>query len=152
MKTKNIGFLLTHIDNSITYNKLFEEISILIQKHPYHHICIFNSHCEKMNTMNIPLLHINQAKFFDGKLFVFDIPGLYLVKHFHLIKQKYFLAQDIPWIKTQDAYAKWKNILMQNNLEVIASNQYVNDIYSICWKKPISIMESISNENISQLL
>ena len=152
MKTKNIGFLLTNIDNSNYYNELFQQISLLIKNNPYHHICIFNSHSEKINTMNVPILHINQAKFFDGNMFIFDISSLHLIKNFPLIEHKYFVAQDINWIRSYNNYQEWRYILEQDNLDIIASNQYIYDIYDICWKKPVAIMESISYENISKLL
>lgn len=149
---QNIGFLLTHIDNGVFYDNLLQQIKLLIDNNPYKHICVFNSYTEKYDSYNVPLLHLNQAKFFDGDMFIFDVVSLCIVKNFPLLTNKYYFCQDIPWYKSYNNYQEWAHILEQENLKIIAQNQEIYDLFSICWQKPIGIMEDLKYEKISSIL
>lgn len=149
---QDLGLLITHIDNSEKFEFLFEELSKLISDNPYSQICIFNSYSDKLHTKNVPILHINQSKFFSGNLLVFDIVSLYLIQSFPLLNKKYFLAQEAYWTKSYNNYMDWHNIINQDNLDIIASNSYIYDIYDICWRQPKFIMETLNYDNLSKLL
>jgi hypothetical protein len=149
---QDIGFLLTHIDNTAWYDNILKQIRLLIDNNPYKHICVFNSYSEKLDTYNVPLLHISQAKFFEGNIFVFDIVALCIIKNFPLIQNKYFFSRDIPWYRSYNNYQEWTNIFNQNNLNIIAQNQEIYDLYEICWQKPIDTMENFEYDKLSKIL
>jgi hypothetical protein len=114
---------------------------------------IFNSRCDKVSTDNIPILHINHAKFFKGDLFLFDISGLILTKQFTNINKKLLYCNDMPWIKIRNNnYREWENLYCSNTIDFIVTNKYLYDIYSLSWKEPIGIMESFDYEKIQKLL
>jgi hypothetical protein len=150
---KDIGFILIKIDNSALYDNIFNTIQSFIQNNPYNQYVVFNSFCEKIDNSNIPILHLNQAKFFHGSLVLFDFVSIIISKKFPNIHKKYFYAQNIPWEsipKTQ--YAELSNFLIDDNLDIITKNQYVYDIYDICWKKPLGISENFDYESLQKIL
>ena len=149
---RDLGIIITHINNSDWFDNIFLELKNMIKDNPYKHICIFNSYSEKIITHNVPILHLNQSKFFTGDVIVFDILSLNLIRSFPLLTNKYYYAQDVPWGSNLGAYAEWTSLLEQNKLEVIAKNQEVYDLYEICWKKPLGIMENFQYERLSQIV
>ena len=109
-QNKDLGFLIPVLDNNQSSNIICNTISRFIQSRPKQQICIFNSYSERINTNNIPIVHINQAKFFDGNLIVFDLHCLQLSNLFPLIREVYYYAQNIPWSNGQNNYAQWKEL------------------------------------------
>lgn len=148
----DLGFLIFSIEN----NRMFDEILLCIKKYidnfPYKQVTIFNSVCEKIDTKNIPLLHIKQAKFFDGDIFVFDLIGLMLIKNFPNIKNKYYFASNIPWEQTDLTFTQWSEIFNQPNLNIIAHNKNIYNVFDITWKKPLGISETFNYESLSKIL
>lgn len=152
-KYKDNGFVLIKIDNSTIYSNIFDTILSFIKDNPYSQNIIFNSFSEKIDNSKIPILHLNQAKFFYGNIFVFDFISLILTKKFPNIYKKYFYAQDIPWESVPNTnYQELCSFLLNNDVEIIAKNQYIYDIYNICWKKPIGISENFDYESLKQII
>lgn len=152
MLKNNIGFLLTNIDNADTYDQIFEQIRLLIDNNPYREIVIFNSNCDKIITHNIPILHLSHAKFFEGDLWLFDLASVIVSKKFPNIQRKILYCNDMPWIKNRtNYYNEWQKIY-DPSLEFVTANQYLYDIYSICWKNPLDIMEQFNYEKIQHIL
>lgn len=155
MIKNSLGFLLPYIDNTEQYNIIFNNISKLIQNNIYSNILVFNSRCDKISTNNIPILHINHAKFFKGDLFLFDISGLILTKQFTNVNRKLLYCNDMPWLKIRNTnYSEWEGLYYNNNsgIDFIVTNKYLYDIYSLCWKQPIGTMENFDYEKIQELL
>lgn len=149
---KDIGFLIPVLENNKACDIICETISSLITNRPSQQICIFNSYCEKLNTNNIPIVHINQAKFFKGSLVVFDLHCLELSASFPLVSNIYYYAQNIPWSNNQSHYQQWKQLFDKDNLKVISANKYIYDIYNIVWSNSIGISEVFNYETISKLI
>lgn len=150
--TNDLGFLILSIENNEMFHNLLSSIKSFIDKNPYKQICVFNSSSDKVNTFNVPLLHVKQAKFFYGDIIVFDLLSLMLIKNFPNIKNKYFFVNSIPWENNGFSFNEWKSLIEQENLSIIAQNQTVYDIFEICWKQPIGIGESFNYETISKLI
>lgn len=149
MKNRDIGFMLIKMYNSPMYDFILKSIRSCIDDNPFNHIVIFNSYCDRIDTMGIPILHLNQAKFFNGDLFMFDLISIILSKNFTNINTKYFYAQDIPWtLNKTTRYFEWYNIFNETKLEIIAKNQEIYDSYNICWKKPLCITERFEYEEL----
>ena len=68
MKNRDIGFMLIKMYNNPMYDFILKSIKSCIDDNPFNHIVIFNSYCDRIDTMGIPILHLNQAKFFNGSL------------------------------------------------------------------------------------
>jgi hypothetical protein len=153
MKNKNLGILLIKLNNNEVYDNIISTIDQLILNNPFSHISIFNSFSDKINTGNVPILHLSHAKFFDGDMVVFDIMGLLLTKNFPNINKRYFYTQDIPWMTdTKAYYTQWKGLFEHDNLEFIVQNQELYDIYEMIWKKPIGISENFNYEKINSFI
>jgi len=153
MKRNNdLGFLMPILDNNQSCNLACNTISKLILTRPKKQICIFNSYSEKIQTYNIPILHINQAKFFRGDMVVFDLYCLELCGSFSLLENVYYYAQNIPWSNNQSLYRQWKKLFDKNNVKIIAANKYINDMYNIAWSNSIGISETFDYETINNLL
>lgn len=153
MIKSDIGFILLNIDNSPIYNTIFNTIDRFIKNHPYNEFLVFSSVCNKSDTMNVPVLHLSHSKFFNGMLITIDIPSLIITKKFTNYDKKYFYAFDTPWISmNKTPYLQWRNLLADQNLEIIASNKTIFDIYTICWKKPIGISEGFTYEELRSII
>lgn len=150
---QDYGFVLLKLEDNLTTNKLLQNIETIIENNPYNQICIFNSSNQKIGHHSVPVLHLNQSKFFYGNLFLFDIQSAIITKSYPNIYKRYFYATNIPWEKNRLVdYKEWNDMLDSDNLEIIAQNQYIADIYEICWKKPILIAEDFTYEHIKKVL
>ena len=147
----DIGFMLINIENNEYYNTMFSNINKLIESNRYSNIVVFNSQCNLIETYNVPILHLSHAKFFDGRLFLFDTISAIMSQGFTNLKQKILYCNDMPWIKNRStSYMEWNSIY--SDLDFITTNTYLYDIYHMLWKQPLNIMESFNYEQIQQIL
>lgn len=150
---QDYGFIVNKLDDSPESNKIIQNITTIIENKPYNQICIFNSSNERILKSVVPVLHLNQSKFFFGNIFIFDILSLIMSKTYPNVYKRYFYATNIPWEKnTNGDYKEWSEIFHSSNIEIIAQNQYISDIYEICWKKPLLIAEDFSYEHIKSIM
>lgn len=151
--TRNIGFVLPKLSNHVFFTDLFKTIHEFIEENPFDQIVIFNSFSEITQPLNIPIFHLSHAQFFTGDLFLFDIISAILTKSFPRANNRYIYAQDVPWMTNPGvAYSEWLEIYGQDNLEIIAKNKDLYDLYHKCWKKPKGISESFKYEEIAQII
>jgi len=151
--TKDIGFLIPNLTNNTFCDNLLDTIKKFINNNPYDQTVIFNSSCDKIDTKNIPILHLSHSQFFYGKLFLFDLASVVLSQKFPNISKRYLYAQDIPWMNSpQTNYKYWLDIYNQNNLELIVPTENLCNIYEIAWKKPIGIVENFNYEQIKKII
>ena len=150
---QDLGFVILKTNNTQMYDSIFESIKSIIDSNPYNQICVFNSYNEKVHTNNIPILHINQAKFFHGNLVVFDSLSLMMAKNFPNVNKIFFFVSDFIW--SNQSYSRYQNIkemFETKNLEFIASNDKISEVYDLCWKKPICISRNLNYESIKNIL
>lgn len=150
--TEDLGFLILDIDNNLNTNVIFNTIKKFIKDKPYDQVVLFNSRSIRAHTQNVPILHLSHAKFFTGKLIVFDTPSLIISKTFTNISNKYFYATHTPWIGSSNHYNQWKSLLGDDSLKIIANNQLMYDLYDICWNKPIGIVENFDYESLRKII
>lgn len=149
MEKNNLGFILIDIENTAYYDNILLNIKKLIDSGSYNSVVIFSSNCNKIATYNIPIFHLSHAKFFDGTLWLFDVLSAIMARGFTNVKQRILYCNDMPWIKNRDTnYNYWKNIY--DDIDYVTANQYLFDIYSLVWKKPLYIMENFDYEKIQQ--
>ena len=101
------------------------------------------------------MLHVSQAKFFKGVLFLFDHKSRLLTQTFLTPKKQVMLMMDTPWGKentNQELYSNWKTQYGSDNLEFVATNQEVYDLLDICYKEPVSLMSEVSPEEINNVI
>lgn len=150
---KDIGFILLSIDNSKSYDIIFKCLEDMSKDNPYNQVCVFNSQNKRIDNKRIPIFHLNQAKFFNGNLFVFDTVSLLFAKNFVCVEKIYFYVSSPLWIgKQYSNYYEIHNLFNQENLEFVANSQEISSIYEICWKKPITISEDMSYESIKKII
>jgi hypothetical protein len=149
----DIGFLLIKITNDAIYDNILGTIKKFEENNTYGQTVIFNSYCEKINTLNIPIFHLSQSQFFNGSLIIFDLPSIILTNKFPNLKNRFFYGNTAPWGSSpMTRYDEWSSLYSQESLQIIASNQYLYDIYDICWKKPVGISENFSYEEIKKFV
>jgi hypothetical protein len=148
---KDIGFVLIKLLNNQIYDSILSTVSEFIKHRPYQEHLVFNSYSEKINTFNVPILHLQQSQFFYGKLVLFDIPSVILTNKFPNISRRILIASDAHWTQSGlSVYKQWESIYNQENLDIIVTNSILNDLYSMCWKKPIAIAERFTYDEISK--
>lgn len=150
---KDIGFFIPKLSNIQQHDVVLKTVRQFIDNHPYNQYVLFNSFYDKIETYNIPILHLSHAKFFYGDLFVFDFISLVIASHFPNISKLYYYAQNLPWSSSGETYYEnWRKIFDLDHLNIISNNQYVDDVYNICWKKPIGISERFSYEELTKII
>jgi hypothetical protein len=150
---KDTGFVLLKTDNNPTSNVIFKTISSFIADNPYLQILLFNSVNNRVSSDNVPILHLNQAKFFDGNLVIFDTMSLLFAKNFPNIDTIFMYASTLFWSKeSYSNYLDIESLFTLKNLEFIASNREMHDIYETCWKKPIGICENFNYETLKTII
>ena len=153
MKTIDIGFIFLDINNNEISDIVFNTVSEFANNNPFGQTIIFSSKCDKIDTRNIPILHLSHSKFFDGDLVLLDIPSLIITKSFTNYQKKYFYALDIPWLNNLTTnYTRWRELIGDQSLNIIASNQDVYDLYDTCWKKPLGIAENFNYEKLHGII
>ena len=86
-------------------------------------------------------------------MFLFDIQSAMISQSYPNIHKRYLYATNMPWEHNLAGdYKEWKNVFDVDNLEIIAQNQHIADIYEICWKKPILVAEDFTYEQIKNVL
>ena len=151
--TKDIGFFIPKLSNIQQHDIVLRTARQFIDNHPYNQYVLFNSFYDKIETYNIPILHLSHAKFFYGDLFVFDFISLVIASHFPNISKLYYYAQNLPWsVSGETPYENWRKVFDLDHLNIISNNQYVDDVYNICWKKTIGISEKFNYEELTKII
>lgn len=152
-QVRNIGFLLPKLDNQEKTSLIVREISLYIRHHRKDHVVIFSSDNQIIDNYNVPILHLNESKFFFGSLFLMDLPSVILSNSYPNITNRYFYVTSIPWEKNPNfLYKEWFGVYGSNNLNIITSNEDIYNIYAVCWKQPIKIMEKFDHERLSEII
>lgn len=152
---KDVGYIILDLKANKQNNQIIDYANKSQSANCYKQDVIFSTNCDLIVAPQLPILHVSQSKFFYGNLFVFDINSILLTSQSPNIENRYFYAQDIPWAKSSDAnreYNYWYYLFNSSNLQIIAANQQIYDIYSICWKKPMGISETFDYETIQRFL
>ena len=150
---QDTGFVLLKLINNDTNDVIFNCIHRFIHDNNDKQICVFNSTNNRVCREHVPILHLNQAKFFHGNLVVFDTMSLLFAKNFPNIETIFMYASNVFW--TKNSYSMFSNmegLFTTKNLEFIASNQLMYDTYQSCWKKPIGICENFNYETLKELI
>jgi hypothetical protein len=150
---KNIGFILIKLQNTTTHDKILQTIKQIEDDNIYGQTIIFNSYSEKIETYNLPILHLSQAQFFHGKLIIFDLASILLTQKFPNIDKRLMYTNSLPWVTSNSTmYEEWKSLYFQDNLDFIVDSQATYDIYNTCWKQPLGIVEGFEYEKIKEYL
>lgn len=151
----DIGFYLLDIAADNEQQKIIlNSINELCKKLPYSNIVLFNNQFNNIDLNHkYYILHIQQAKYFDGILFIFDTKSAMLTKTFPGAKKQVLYISEPEWSKNPGLpYGFWHSIYMQNNLEVITNNKDTYELCNICWKQPLSLMSEFNSEEIYNVI
>lgn len=150
---QDIGFIITKINGGHFFTKVLSTIKKFADNNPFNQYVIFSSCVERIDINYLPILHLNQSKFFYGNIFLFDFMSILLTENFPNIHKRYFYAQNAPWsLNPQTNYSEWTKIFDSKNIDIIAENSFINDIYNICWKKPLCVAENFDYDKIKTIV
>lgn len=151
----DIGFYLLDVDaNNDSHQKILKSINDLCELRPYDNIVIFNN---KFNTVDLNhkyyILHISQAKYFKGCLFVFDMKSAMITQQFPAPKKQIMFIDENQWASKADVpYAFWQKIYLNQEFEFVTKNKELFDIFELCWKKPLAIVNDYDHRGINEIL
>ena len=151
----DIGFYLLDVDSGNEHqSNIISSINDLCSDLPYANIVLFNNQFAKVDINHkYYMLHIKEAKYFDGLLFVFDTKSAMLTQTFPSPKKQIFHVSKPEWaLNSNMPYGFWHNIYMKDNVEIITDNIETYDLMSICWKEPISLMPKINSKGIKDVV
>lgn len=151
----DIGFYLLDIEATNKKHKtILESINSLCDLRPYDNIVLFNN---KMNNVDLDhkyyVLHMSQAKYFKGYLFLFDMRSSMVTQQFPAPKKQIMFIDNNDWSsKTDIPYVFWEKTYLNDNFEFVANNKELYDIFDLCWKKPLSIINDYNHRGIDEIL
>ncbi len=151
----DIGFyLLDVVVNNEKQDAILSSINDLCRARPYDNIVLFNNQFARIdNNKKYYTLHIQQAKYFDGMLFVFDTKSAMLTQTFPSPKKQILLLSEPEWSNdTSLPYSFWENIYMKDNIELITDNENTHQLCEICWKKPLHLLKTLNGEEIGNVV
>jgi hypothetical protein len=151
----DIGFyLLDVVVNNEKQDAILSSINDLCKNRPYANIVLFNNQFARIdNDKKYYTLHIQQAKYFDGILFVFDTQSAMLTQTFPSPKKQILLLSEPEWSNdTSLPYSFWENIYMKDNIELITDDENTHQLCEICWKKPLHLLKTLNGEEISNVI
>jgi hypothetical protein len=149
---EKIGFVILNLTAN-TDDKILKTIKSVEQHNIFNSTIIFSSDISSINRYDLPILHINQSQFFDGILFLFDLPSIIMTNKFTNLKKRIFYTNSTPWLNNFNTnYKEWSSLYDQEFLQILSGSQENYDIMSICWKQPIGIMENFDYENIKKYI
>lgn len=151
----NIGFYLLDVDQNNQQQRLIlNAINELCEKRPNDNIVLFNN---KFNTVDpnqkYYILHISEAKYFKGILFVFDIKSAMLTKTFPAPRKQLFMVNNTEWSEKKDLpYSFWNGIYNNEDFELVTSNEDLQTLCGICWKEPLENIDTLNGETLDNVL
>jgi hypothetical protein len=151
----DIGFyLLDVVANNEKQEAIISSINKFCESRPYDNVVLFNNQFAKIDVnKKYYTLHIQQAKYFDGILFVFDTKSAMLTQTFPSPKKQILYISGPEWSANPSLpYAFWENIYMNNNLEIITDNKDAYSLCDICWKQPLHLLESINDKELINVI
>ena len=151
----NIGFLVLDVNVQNTkHEKILKSINELCKIRPYDNIVLFNNKFECVDLDHkYYILHVSQAKYFKGLLFIFDVRTAMLTKTFTTPSKQLFFVDKSDWgEKTDIPYTFWRDIYMNKNFEIIAENRTIYELCELCWKKPIAEISNFDTQGINDVI
>ena len=109
----NIGFYLLDVEQkNLKQQNILQAINELYEIRPHDNVILFNNRFLTVDpNQKYYTLHINEAKYFKGILFVFDIKSAMLTKSFAAPRKQLLLVDNPEWSEKKDIpYTFWKNI------------------------------------------
>jgi hypothetical protein len=150
--TTNVGFIIINLTEN-TDKKILHTIKEIETNNVFGSTIIFSSNNNMVNSIDLPVLHLSQAQFFKGTLFLFDMPSIILTNNFKTLNKRILCSNSTPWTKGPNThYKEWKSLFGNESLQILSGSQEHYDVMSICWKQPIGIMENFDYENIKQYI
>lgn len=151
----NIGFLVLDVNiQNPKHNRILKTINELCKIRPYDNIVLFNNKFECVDPDHkYYILHMSQAKYFKGVLFIFDMRTAMITKSFSASSHQLLVMDQTDWSeKTDIPYTFWEEIYMNNNLNVIAETDEVFDLFELCWKKPIAKISNFETKELDDVI
>lgn len=135
-----IGFYFPLLSNKTLDNSIVEILNNISYKY---NTILFNSQYDiiDQSTRKFSVLHCNQAKYFYGILFAFDINSVSVINTFPAPHKKVFVTSEIFWQNKTYPSKVWQDLVL-NDIDIIAYDTKVYDLYDICFKKPIFNMNN----------
>ena len=151
----NIGFYLLDVSTENPHQQLIlQSLNQLCKNRPYDNIVLFNN---KFHALDIDhkyyTLHISEAKYFKGLLFVFDVKSAMLTKTFPAPKKQILHVNNTVWSEKRNIpYTFWSDIYMNNNFELITDNKDMYELCDTCWKTPIATVLNFQPRDIENVI
>jgi hypothetical protein len=141
---QSIGFLSIEISDNTESNFIINYLNSLATKYPYTDMILFNSVYNKPseNLNKFSVLHINEARFFTGPIFAFNLKNMLFLKH--CIGKKIFYSLRPEWLTLNKDinYMDLKSLYTDGCDTLIIPDQQYEELYSLCWKDPVVIEPS----------
>ncbi len=153
--TMNIGFYLLDVEQKNSkHQTILKAINKLYDIRPHDNIVLFNNKFSMVDPeQKYYTLHINEAKYFKGILFVFDIKSAMLTKSFAAPRKQLLLIDRPEWSEKRNIpYLFWQHIYNNEKFELLTSSDSMEKLCENCWRKPLYNLKDLNGEQINEVL
>lgn len=150
----NIGFYLLNITNqNPKHQNILASLNALCQHRPYDNIVLFNN---QFNSVDLNhryyTLHISEAKYFKGILFIFDVQSALLTRTFPAPSKQILYLDQADWQNKNMPYKFWYDVYMHPSFELVTTNKDMYELCKLCWKEPIGNIFNFQISDIENVL
>lgn len=150
----NIGFYILDIDTSKEKQQMLECINNLCNLRKQDNIVLFNNQFNAVDVnQKYYILHINQAKFFNGVLFVDGTRPALLTNSFPCPSKQILYMHKAEWTERTDLpFTVWANVYLNPNTSLLTDNFDTYNLMRICWKEPLPLLSAFNAEEINHVI
>lgn len=151
----NIGFYLLDVEqNNSNHQTILKMINQLYDIRPHDNIVLFNNKFATVDPdQKYYTLHMSEAKYFKGILFIFDIKSAMLTKSFAAPRKQLLLVDKCEWVEKKNIpYVFWQHIYNNENFELLTANDSMAKLCENCWRKPLCNLQDLNGEEINEAL
>lgn len=147
---KNLGILIDRAGFSQKFKTLAEQLNQIPST--INVVVFYAEYAPNPLATNFPLMPLVNAFCFDGVTISTDIYTTLVMDNFLRATKKYFYQWDIEHVYHPIDNERLEKALNNDNIQLIARNEYRAELLEKTWKKPYSIIREFDHEQLQKLL
>jgi len=149
----NIAIVVKQLRNTAFDQELIGLVHDLIKNNPLDNIAIFTTFYDAINTLDVPIMHISHACFFDASIIAFDFDSLTCATNFINKKKLVYYAQNIPWENKTYEFSYLNKIFDHSTVNsIISSSEDIAEIFDDFFQYPQIISKTLEYKTIYENL
>jgi len=149
----NIAIVVKQIRNTTFDQDLINFSQNLIKTNPLDNIAIFTTFYDTINTIDVPIMHMSHACFFDADIIAFDFDSLMCATSFINKKRLVYYAQSVPWESKTYEFSYLNKVFDHSVVNsIISSSEDIAEIFNNFFQYPKIISKTLGDKTIYENL